>query len=269
MKSVLLLTDFSDTARNAALYALKLFEKQEVQFTLLNAFDIEFSGTPYVVQIKEELEAESRKKLEEDRFYLLKRVSGAQLHSASRFGPLLEVLHQEISKNQVDCVVMGCRGESAIENFLLGSNTYEVIKHVHIPLLVIPGHVSYRRPEKMTFATDMRSMDKPEMMAPLRKLALNQGAQILFVNVLGQEYVNRLEAEQQLSKHLQGVQISFHFVEGEDIRKSILEFMEEHNSHFAILVRHDLKFIDRMFNPSLTKKMVLKPQYPMLILRNT
>ena len=70
MKNIILLTDFSDTARNAALYAIKLFEHADTHFTLLNAFDIEFSGTPYIVQVKEELAAESTGKLNADLFFL-------------------------------------------------------------------------------------------------------------------------------------------------------------------------------------------------------
>ncbi len=53
MKKVLILTDFSNTARNAAVYSLKMFTDEEVRFTLLNAYDMEFSGSPYVMQVKE------------------------------------------------------------------------------------------------------------------------------------------------------------------------------------------------------------------------
>ncbi len=268
MKNIILLTDFSDTARNAALYALKLFEHADAHFTLLNAYDIEFSGTPYIVQVKEELAAESVEKLNSDLFFLQKRMPEAKIKIVSCFGSLVDAVRTELETSSYDIVVMGCKGESAVEYFLLGSNTYEVIKHVKAPLLVVPGHISYRRPERITFATDMKSMENEEMMKPLLSIASKCGSEMLFVNVLGAEYVNRLQVEQQLASYLKGVRISFHFVEGEDIRKAILDFMEEHDSNFATLVRHDLKFLDRLFKPSFTKQMVLKPQHPMLILRD-
>ncbi len=62
MKRIMLLSDFSDTARNAAMYALKMFENEDVTFYLMNAYDLEFSGSPYVIQIKQELGDESLKK---------------------------------------------------------------------------------------------------------------------------------------------------------------------------------------------------------------
>jgi len=268
MKNILLLTDFSDIARNAALYALKLFENEQVSFTLLNAYDIEFSGTPYIVQVKEELAAESVEKLNSDLFFLLKRVPDANIRIASSFGSLVDAVRGEIEVSNPDLVVMGCKNESVVEYFLLGSNTYEVIKHVKAPLLVIPSHITYRKPGKITFATDMKSLEKPDIMKPLTDLVKMTGSDLLFVNVLGSQYVNRLQVEQELAAMLPGVGISFHFIEGDDIRKAILDFMAENDSHFATLVRHDLKFLDRMFKPSFTKQMVLKPQHPMLILRN-
>ena len=43
MKRIILLTDFSEIARNAALYALKMYENENARFQLLNVFDVEFS----------------------------------------------------------------------------------------------------------------------------------------------------------------------------------------------------------------------------------
>lgn len=107
MKNILLLTDFSDIARNAALYALKLFENEQVSFTLLNAYDIEFSGTLYIVQVKEELAAESVEKLNSDLFFLLKRVPDANIRIASSFGSLVDAVRGEIEVSNPDLVVMG------------------------------------------------------------------------------------------------------------------------------------------------------------------
>ena len=66
MKRVILLTDFSETARNAALYALKMFQNEKVFFQLLNVFDVEFSGSPYIMQVKEEMAEESMKGLRKE-----------------------------------------------------------------------------------------------------------------------------------------------------------------------------------------------------------
>ena len=66
MKRVIFLTDFSETARNSLLYGIKMFREKKMEFFLLNAYDMEFSGSPYVMQVKDELASESMKGLKNE-----------------------------------------------------------------------------------------------------------------------------------------------------------------------------------------------------------
>ncbi|MFT3738063.1 MAG: universal stress protein [Breznakibacter sp.] len=122
MKRIMLLTDFSDTARNATTYALKMYEKEKVEFVLINAFDLEFSGSPYIVQVKEELDDESQKSLKKELDVIHRRFPHANVESLSLFGTLIDVVQKELGKNQYNLVVMGCRGETALENFPFGQS---------------------------------------------------------------------------------------------------------------------------------------------------
>jgi nucleotide-binding universal stress UspA family protein len=268
MKKILLLTDFSNTARNAALYALKMFADENICFTLLNAYDLEFSGSPYVMQVKEEMAYESEKGLKQE-LSILKRVyPEAVINVVSRFGSLIDVVHELIKKEHPDLVVLGCRGESALENFLLGSNAYEVIKNIKAPFLVVPKSAQFKRPERIVFATDLQDVKKDEMMNPIRDIVDRYRSALMFVNVLDDEYVNRLDAESKIEAHFPDVDLSFNFIEGEDVSKSIHKFVEENDAEMVALVRHNASFFDRIFHPSITKQMVLHPEHPMLILHD-
>jgi len=261
MKKVLFLTDFSNTARNAALYALKMFADENVNFTLLNAYDLEFSGSPYVMQVKEEMAFESEKGLKQE-LSILKRVYPEAVISAlSMFGSLIDVVHEFIHSNHPDLIVLGCRGESALENFLLGSNAYEVIKNIKAPILVVPKSAQFKKPEKVVFATDLKDI-------PVRDIVERFNSSLMFVNVLDDEYVNRLDAESKIEAHFPNINMSFNFVDGEDVSKSINKFMEENDAEMVAMVRHDVGFFDRIFHPSVTKQMVLHPEHPMLILHD-
>lgn len=268
MKKVLLLTDFSNTARNAALYTLKMFNGENVVYSLLNAYDLEFSGSPYVMQVKEELAFESEKGLKQE-LSILKRVfPEAVIELLSSFGSLIDVVHERIREDHPDLIVLGCRGESALENFLLGSNAYEVIKNVKAPILVIPKSAQFKKPEKIVFATDLKDVDKDEIMNPVREIIDRYRSALMFVNVLDDEYVNRLDAESKIAAHFPNINLSFNFVEGDDVGKSINKFMDENDAEMIALVRHNVGFFDRIFHPSITKQMVLHPEHPMLILHD-
>ncbi|MBN2166965.1 MAG: universal stress protein [Marinilabiliaceae bacterium] len=265
MKRILLLSDFSDTARNAAMYALKMMEN-EAKFFLLNAYDLEFSGSPYIMQVKEELAAESLKGLKNELALIRRRYPDAKVELLSLFGSLLEVLKNEVNKNHYDLIVLGCRGESALENFLLGSRAYEVIKNIEAPILLIPKHAKFKKPEKVIFATDLKDFESDEMVEPVRDIVEMFHAPLLFVNVLEEEYVNRIDAEEKIASHFPGINVSFNFIEDDDVIEGINKFMDDKQADMIALVRHNVGIIDRLFHPSITKQMVLHPEHPMLIL---
>ncbi len=268
MKRILLLTDFSDTARNAAMYALNMFENEKVYFDLLNAYDLEFSGSPYIMQVKEELGEESLKGLKNELSLLHRRFPNARVELASRFGPLLDVVQNEITDFKPELIVLGCRGETALENFLLGSNAYEVVKHISAAIMVVPKHTKFKKPEKIVFATDLKDIKVDKVVEPLRDLSHYFHADLLFVNVMENDYVNRLEAESKIASHFEGLNLSFNFIEGEDVSNGILKFMEENDADIVTLVRHNESFFERLFHPSVTRKMILQPEHPMLILHD-
>ncbi len=268
MKNILVLTDFSNTARNAALYALKMFQGENITFSLLNAYDLEFSGSPYVMQVKEEMAFESEKGLKQE-LTLIKRIfPEAVIEVLSAFGSLIDVVHDFIKDNHPDLIVLGCRGESALENFLLGSNAYEVIKNIQAPILVVPKSAEFRKPEKIVFATDLKDVDNDEVVKPVKEISEKFHSALMFVNVLDDEYVNRLDAEDKITAHFPNVDMSFNFIEGDDVSKGINKFMEENDAEMVALVRHNVGFFDRIFHPSTTKQMVLHPEHPMLILHD-
>ena len=155
MKRVLLLTDFSDTARNAIIYALKMLEKEKLYFKLVNTYDLEFSGSPYVMQVKDELATESLKGLKNELRLLHRLFPDSRIEIESHFGSLVDVVFREVKEYKPDLIVLGNRGESLLERFLLGSNSHEIVKHVNTPLLIVPKGAKFSKPEKIVFATDL------------------------------------------------------------------------------------------------------------------
>ena len=267
MKRVILLTDFSEPARNAALFALKMFKNNKVHFQLLNIFDVEFSGSPYIMQVKEEMAEESKRGLRKELSLLHARYPNSHIEPASRFGAMTEVIRKEIEDYEPELLVLGCKGETALEHFLLGSNALEIIKHIHFPMMVVPANAVFSPPEKIVFATDLKNVDISKMAAPLNHLVKTYNSELLFLNVLEEEYVNRVEAEETISSYFPGIKLSFHFIDNDgDLCKSILKFMDDNGANLLTLVRHHHSFFQRMFNPHIIQKMVRHPHHPMLIL---
>ncbi len=267
MKRVILLTDFSEIARNAALYALNMYKKENVRFQLLNVFDVEFSGSPYIMQVKEEMAEESMRGLRKEVSLLHASHPDAHIDIVSRFGALTEIIREEIKEYEPELLVLGCKGESALEHFLLGSNALEIINHVHHPMLIIPKDARFHPPEKIVFATDRKDVEISRIATPLNDLVKTYKSELLILNVVDNEHPNRMEAEEKIASYFPGVKLSFHLTESKgDTCKSILKFMDEKNATLLTLLRHHHSFFERIFGPHVIKKMVRHPHHPMLIL---
>ena len=269
MKYVLLLTDFSDTARNAIIYALNMLKEENLYYKLINTYDLEFSGSPYVMQVKDELAEESIKGLRNELQLIHRIFPEAKIELASRFGPLIDVIQEEIKDYDPDLIVLGNKGESAIEHFLLGSNAYEIIKSISTPLLVVPKGAEFRKPEKIAFATDLQDFKDDKIVKPVREVVKYFDAELLFIHVLEESDKDRMEAEQKILSHFPDVRSSFHYVQGDDIFQKIRDFLDEEDVDIVIMIRHNVSFFNRFLHKSITKQMVLHPKHTLIILRDT
>jgi len=242
-----------------------MFKNHKVYFILLNAYDIEFGGSPYVMQVKDEIADESEKGLQKELISLHSEYPDARIDLASRFGPLIDVLLKEIGELNPYLLVLGCKGESPLENFLLGSNAYDIIKNIHHPMLAIPKHAVFVNANKMVFATDLKLVNK-SLATPVRDLCIEFKSELCFANVMEDEYINRLDAEERIASLFPDIQLSFFFIDKDDVCNGICSFADENDAKIIILVRHNYSFFERLFHPSVTKQMVLHPQFPMLVL---
>ncbi len=268
MKYILLLTDFSDTARNAIIYALEMYKKEKLYFKLVNTFDLEFSGSPYVMQVKDELAAESLKGLKNELSLLHRLFPDARIEIESRFGSLIEVIKGEIKEYGPDLIVFGNKGESALEQFLLGSNAYEIVKHISTPLLIVPKGVRFTKPEKIVFATDLRDFKNDEIVKSVSDIVNYFDASLLFVNILEEDKEKRFESEQKILSHFPDIKYSFHYLQGDDVVEKICDFVDKEDVDIVIMIRHNISFFERLFHPSLTKKMICHPKHTMLVLHD-
>jgi len=268
MKHVLLLTDFSDSARNATIYALEMLKKEKLYFKLVNTYDLEFSGSPYVMQVKDELATESLKGLKNELRLLHRLFPDARIEIESHFGSLVEVVFREVKEFEPDLVVLGNKGESSLERFLLWSNSNEIIKHIATPLLIVPKGATLKKPEKIVFATDLSDFKHDDIVKPVRDIVNYFNAELMFVNVLDEAKTNRFEAEQKILPHFPDIKHSFHYIEGDDVLEKICEFVDDNSVDIVIVIRHNISFFDRILHPSVTKKMILHPKHTLVVLHD-
>ena len=269
MKHILFLTDFSDTARNSIVYGMEMFKNKDINFYILNAYNIETPGSPYILQIVEDLKMESEKGLRAELDIIKNKYPSENIQTFSIYGSLVESINKiSEEKNKIfDLIILGCRGETIIENIFLGSNAFDVVKYINNPLIVVPQNAVFYKPKKITFAADFNNLDD-NLLHSFKMIVSFYDAEIIFANV-GKEYdIFSDQEKKQYNDYFQSNKISFYSIEESDIHKGIIKFNDNQEGDLIVLIRNNYSFIERFFKPSLTKKMIMRSHKPMIIFHN-
>jgi len=143
---ILVATDGSETARKSIEYAVELAKQTGATVTLFSVIDKSFfipqsmpavaTPTHLLEPIEDYLRQAAEAHLEEAE--RLCKKNKVQSKKAIRSGHPVEEIIKEAKKTQVDLIVMGSHGRSALEATFLGSVTFGVIhKDTKIPVLIV------------------------------------------------------------------------------------------------------------------------------------
>ncbi len=143
---ILVATDGSETARKSIEYAVELAKQTSATVTLLSVIDksllipqsVPAVATPthLLEPIEDYLRQAAEVHLEEAERLCEK--NKVQSRKSIRSGHPVEEIIKEAKKTQVDLIVMGSHGRSALEATFLGSVTFGVIhKDTKIPVLIV------------------------------------------------------------------------------------------------------------------------------------
>lgn len=270
MKHILLSTDFSENSMNAVRYAIDLWGTEDVHYTLLNCYH-EPGNTSVVVSLTDFMKKESQLGLRRNQEQLEEQY-GEALHLGilSHYGDLVSVMNKLSKQQKYSYAVIGAKGASRLESWLLGSNTINVVKFVDMPLLIVPVNKTYSPLGKVALAADYAHMHELGHLDPLITLVKDTDAELMIVHVGATERSNYEEALEGFDLHtrLEGIRHSFHAEVSEDVVEGIKLFAQENKVDVLSLVKRHRSFMDRLFHNSVTKELSLMTETPLLILHD-
>lgn len=281
MKRILVPTDFSEQANNALYMAHELARLSQSELILLNVLDIpgghafapggasfNVMGGPamsgdldnvYVVELhdktKEKLESIVREPKYNDIKISYKLQLGNPYHNIS----------EEIVENHVDLVVMGTKGTSGMEEFLIGSNTEKVVRMAKCPVLTVKDKVDTNNIKKIVFASSFTEQED-HVIEELKKLQKLLSAEIHLVKV---NTPNNFETSRQIKKEIEeyiskydlqhaSVNICNDVVE-ED---GIIYFAEDINADLIAMATHGRTGFMHLLSGSIAEDVVNHAQRP-------
>ncbi|HLW49527.1 MAG TPA: universal stress protein [Sphingobacteriaceae bacterium] len=265
METILITTDFSQTASNAAKYAAKLSKSLSSKSIILyHSYDDENVDAGLLHEgsvLALEILAERIQK------YLGK---STKIELIANDLPLLMGVERICEQHRVGLVVAGSTGKGGLAKFLVGSNTINLAEKCPAPLLVVPDEAEFEPIKKIVFAC---AMDKVKQSTPVDTIFLftrQLNSKLLVLNVaLEHKRFNPdiIPEQYEIHKLLDELNPSYHYIEEDEIVEGIMDFVEDEGAQLLISVPKSYGFFDSLFRRSVTKKLAYETETPLLVLR--
>lgn len=276
-------TDFSVPAENAAKYALQLAKALRADVMLCNAYKVP-AEAPMAAQVAWPLVDSSQieQEVSGDLDKMVRELSeGTCVIGADEYCPLLsyesakgdvcEVVSSMVSKRNIDLVVMGMAGAGSVTQFVLGSNSREMIEKAGFPLLLVPYEASFKKIRKIVFATDL-SDDELKPLHALTRIAALLEAEVVIVHVTNKEVKPQEKLQQEIDEFLRNVAsrvnfsgIKYEYVWNIDVDNGLDWVSEQKDVDIIAMAHHRHHLLYRMFIGSHTQKLSRHTKIPLLI----
>lgn len=270
MKTIIVATDFSRAATNAALYAARMAVCRYKELHLLHVYTlpVTFADVPLPLTLQE-LETDVTKQMQALRDYLTLETDGkVNITTSVTAGNFYEELEKECERIQPFVVVMGSQGTSAAERFLFGSHTVFAMKNLQWPLITVPPQAHYSNIVRIALACDMDHVVDTTPVEAIADWVLSFNAQLLVINI-GRKDTSQPGVKSEagiLTEMLQPLHPTFHFLTSKNTDQELAGFVQLNNVQMLIVLpeKHDLT--GRIFHPGYTRKLVLRSDVPVMAL---
>jgi nucleotide-binding universal stress UspA family protein len=281
MKTIVVLTDFSDIALHAAETSVMLSEKLNTDLFLFNAYINvpvipQYAAGPWVVDEIMQWKVESDQKLDKLADHLHRIIKHKDqhphkpsIHYMAGEGNLGENMVDIINDKDVELIVMGARADSNLHSIFNSSDTSSVINHTTRPVLVVPLGADLKQLNKVIFATDFDSEDMKAIhyLVKLGKL-FDFELEVVHINLLSEKEIPKTEREMSFIREvtrLKYSKITYKEVKGKDVIDRLHALCNETEADLLAMVHYQHSYFTRLFQHSTTKKALSDQKTPLLI----
>lgn len=275
MKKILVPTDFSDCAGAATDVALVIAQHLKAELFFLNICDepAYVTHVPHASAIHVDYNEHETGHIRNE----LNQV----VHKAEVLGlkatPILvldngtEAIENYVEPYHIDLIVMGSHGNKGIREFILGSNTLKLIKHVHVPVLVVKQPLGSGTFKNILFAsTFQKEISNSFRVVAFLAHAFKAKLHLVFINFIDQ-MVSYEEAHIKMTsavKDFPGLDCTFNVAETNDELWSIKQFSKKLNTDLISVTTNDKVGILKILTTRVPEHLIGYESTPVLILKS-
>lgn len=260
MKKILVPTDFSAIAGNAARYALELAKVMNSEIVFFHAN--EHSGSDEYKRLKAEVATISA---------LNPSVKSEFVATDKLFNSMTIT---DIFRTDIGLIVMGTSGEhAAFSKKIFGTNTSQIIENMNCPVIAVPDGYAYSDIKNIAYASDLNRLEEEIILVIDFARRFNADVQVFHVSPVFPDLgdVEKIDAQSKIEalKQQHGYPAMSYSVEkttnDNQINKGIVKFLSHHAADLLILFHNNREGIDKFFSSSTAEKAITHIKTPLLI----
>lgn len=284
MKTILVPTDFSETANYALEVAVQLAKKHQAKLVVMHMLEIPQHLLPNV-ELSNDVSSGSNSDqgdMTTAMFYMLltkKRFQemaelpfmqgveyDEEIQNHQDFKGIIESAH----KYQSDLIVMGSHGVSGLKEVFVGSHTEKVVRTSDIPVLVIKSKHENFDVKNFVFATNWETENnQPFINAYHLSQLFNAKMHLVYVNTSGNEFMTSKEINNKFEALLEQTRISpenlsTYSYNDKSVEAGILNFSMEHNADLIGVPTHGRRGLSHFFNHSIGEEIANHANIPVI-----
>lgn len=269
MKKFLVPTDFSDTSKNAARYAVELAQDDpETTIILYNIYDKLAPGSDGSLLTESD---EDRKKVLNQALLNLEielhEISTVRIqYVAEESNSLVESIEKYVRYNGVNVVIMGITGATKLEQIFFGSNALNMARQGVCPVIIVPPKASFKKIQNVMLLSDFKNVKSNTPVAQIRQILDIFKPNLHVVNVDSEHHVQLTEEYKRERDWMEATfndyNPEFYFIRMYDFLEAIDAFTTDHNIDLIVTVPRKHSFLSGLYKTSHTKKLAYHSHIP-------
>lgn len=266
MKNIIIPTDFSENVDRAIDFAITNFNAPDTKFWLIHVYRMPYSGAVISTDVDDLLKDQREAFLNIQFEATLERYPNLKIKAQAIQGIFEDVIDKLIKEESIDLVVMGTTGTGGV---LFGSMAASIVKNVAAPVVLVPTNYDVAPLSRVLFASDLQHVNGLESLDPLRQIVKSSGAilEILYLEDTDNVPVDEERESLLLDTVFADVPHNFSVRPLIQTEVDILEFATKINADLIVVVARSYGFFERLFHRSVTNKLSMLSDVPLLVLR--
>lgn len=267
MKTILIPTDFSDNAKHAFTFAVRLFRGNDVKFLLLNVSDRPYTKGGMMIDIHGEIKRNAEEDLQNEKADLVAKeeLTADLIETVFHFGDVAKVINAMASEQNIDLVVMGTKGATGLKEVFLGSNTNDVFKNVAIPTIAVPAGYPVSDIKSAVFASDLQTISDFSVLNPLKELLTLTKAELEVLHLYWNEN-EHAENKKVLLDDLAKFNPTFNQFFSANVGEELVNYVNTQSFNMLAILMRERGFFDKLFHDSVTKELAFHAEIPVFVI---